>query len=197
MTILTPSDSLDREIFEAALLEAASSPRPTYICDIQTDPVLFEQLCAEGRMRAEANARMRGQGWRPQDQLTPGKRLTVDELGRVAEGAIEAMLGLDVAPVLADSTDDRPDKTLAGLRFDVKGADVRPKNTFSVPCWQVATKGYDALILVQHVEPGLARVWCCKCEPEGESWQKMAGVRGKKPFWLIGCQLTTIQEQVL
>jgi hypothetical protein len=140
-------------------------------------------------MRAEANARMRGKEWRAQDQRTPGQALTVDELGRVAEGSIEAMLGLDVAPVLADSTDDRPDKTVQGVAFDVKGANVRPGNTFSVPCWQVASKGYDALLLVQHIEPGLARVWCCKCLPGGEGWRHYPGVRGKKDFWQLTCSL--------
>lgn len=186
-TNLSPSDALDREIFESLILEAAQSPTPTYIADIKTDPELFEQLCAEGRMRAEVNARLRGQEWKAGDQRTPGQKLTVDELGRVTEGAIEAMLGLDVAPVLQDSTDNRPDKTLAGVKFDVKGAEKRPGDTFSVPCWHIATKGYDALLLVQHVEPGLARVWCCSAHPAGPAWVKMAGVRGKKPFWRLTC----------
>lgn len=184
-----PADELDRDIFEAHILECAASPTPVLVGDIKTDPSDFERLCAEGRMRAEANARMRGREWKAADQLTPGQTMTVDELGRVAEGAIDAMLGLDVAPVLADSTDDRPDKTVAGVKFDVKGSFVRPGNTFSIPCWQVATKGYDALLLVQHIEPGLARVWCCSCAPGGEAWTKMAGVRGKKPFWRVACPL--------
>ncbi len=184
---LSPNDSLDRELFETMILEAAASPTPVYVCDIETDPALFEQHCAEGRMRAEANARMRGGDWKGQHQHTPGSALTIDELGRVAEGAIEAMLGLDVAAVLEDSTDDRPDKTLAGVKFDVKGSFVRPGNTFALPCWQVATKGYDSLLLVQHLEPGKARVWCCKCQPGGEAWTKLNGVRGKGAFWRISC----------
>lgn len=186
---LSPVDSIDRDIFESLILEAAQSHTPAYIADIKTDPELFEQLCAEGRMRAEVNARLRGKEWKAADQRTPGQQLTVDELGRVTEGSIEAMLGLDVAPVLQDSTDDRPDKTVAGVKFDVKGAEKRPGDTFSVPCWQIATKGYDALLLVQHLEPGLARVWCCSAQPGGPAWTKLNGVRGKKPFWRLTCTM--------
>lgn len=184
---LSPSEALDREIFESLILEAAASAAPTYICDVSIDPELFEQHCTEGRMRAEANAKMRGGDWKPQDQRTPGQELTVDELGRVAEGAIEAMLGLDVAAVLDDSVDARPDKTVAGVRFDVKGSAVRAGNTFAVPCWKVAKGDWDALLLVQHIEPGRARVWCAKCSPGGEHWTKLNGVRGKRPFWRLSC----------
>lgn len=183
----TQSD-LDRDMFASFITLAAANSTPTYICDIRTPPGRFEQYCAEGRARAEANARMRGKDWRPSDQNTPGQTLTVDELGRVGEGYIEEMLGgLDVAPVLVDSTDDRPDKTLNGLKFDVKASNPRPGDSFAVPIWQVAAKGYDALLLVQHLEPGLARVWCCRCKPEGGAWRSQHGVRGKKPFWRIEC----------
>lgn len=180
-------NELDRDLFAHFITAAAANSTPTYICDIRTPPGKFEQYCLEGRMRAEANARMKGTAWRQSDQLTPGQALTVDELGRVGEGYIEEMLGLDVAPVLADRTDDRPDKTLNGLKFDVKAANPRPGDSFAVPCWQVANKGFDALLLVQHIEPGLARVWCCRCKPEGGAWRSQAGVRGKKPFWRIEC----------
>ena len=190
----SPENPLDRDMFASFITQAAASSTPTYICDIRTPPGRFEQYCFEGRARAEANARMRGKAWRPTDQVTPGQALTVDELGRVGEGYIEEMLagpdgerGLDVAPVLADSTDDRPDKTLNGLKFDVKAANPRPGDSFAVPIWQVASKGFDALLLVQHIEPGLARVWCCRCKPEGGAWRSQAGVRGKKPFWRIEC----------
>lgn len=185
--VFSPASSVDKDLFELMLLDAANSSTPTYICDVETNPANFERYCAEGRLRAEANARMRGKEWRREDQLTPGQALTVDELGRVGEGAVEEMLGLDVAPVLADSTDKRPDKTLAGIKFDVKSATPRPGDSFAVPVWQVASAGYDALLLVQHIEPGLARVWCCKCKAEGAAWTQLAGARGKKPFWRICC----------
>lgn len=185
--VFSPSSALDKDLFELMLLNAAVSSTPSYIADVTTDPANFERYCAEGRMRAEANARMRGKEWRREDQLTPGQTLTIDELGRVGEGSIEEMLGLDVAAVLADSTDKRPDKTLASIKFDVKAATPRPGDSFAVPVWQVASAGYDALLLVQHIEPGLARVWCCKCKPEGAAWMKLGGVRGKRAFWRISC----------
>lgn len=185
--VFSPSSQLDKDLFELMLLDAATNSTPTYIADVETDPANFERYCAEGRMRAEANARMKGNAWRREDQLTPGQDLTVDELGRVGEGAIEEMLGLDVAPVLADSTDRRPDKTLAGVKFDVKTATPRPGDSFAVPCYKVKNGGYDALLLVQHLEPGLARVWCCKCKPEGLAWMKLGGARGKTAFWRIAC----------
>lgn len=189
MVTLNAKEALDKEIFQSLILDAAESQTPVYICDIESDPDKFEQYCAEGRMRAEANARMRGKDWKASVQKIPGIKLTADEIGRAAEGPIEEMVGLDVAAVLADSTDDRPDVVVEGVRFDVKGATVRANNTFAVPHYQVLTKGYNALLLVQHIEPGKARVWCVKCSPGGESWTYMQGVRGNKPFWRIACPM--------
>lgn len=185
MITFTPSNDFDRFAFEQLLLSAADSSTPTYIGDVATDPAQFERLCAEGRQRSDVNKSTRG-SWKAAHQHTPGQALTVDELGRVCEGAVEAMVGLDAAAVVLDGTDDRPDKTLAGVKFDVKGSAVRPNNTFAVPCWQVENKGYDALVLVQHVAPGHARVWCVKCAPSA-CWKRMGGVRGKQDFWLIPC----------
>lgn len=184
--VYSPESEVDRGIFEMMLLEAATDSTPTQIGDVTYNPEAFERYCAEGRMRAEANARMRGGRWRPQDQATPGCELTVDELGRVAEGAVEAMLGLDVAAVLADGVDARPDKTIAGVRFDVKGAHPRPGDSFAVPTRKVHE--YDALVLVQHIEPGRARVWCCKSAPgDSRRWGFRRGVRGKSDFYRIQC----------
>lgn len=190
------TSEVDRDIFELLLLDAADDSSPAYIGDIRYPATMFETWCAEGRMRAAVNAKLRGSSWSAKDQRTPGSTLTVDELGRTCEGAIETMLGLDVAAVLHDGTDDRPDKTLNGVKFDVKGSLVRPGNTFAIPCWQALSKGYDALILSQHVEPGLARVWCCACKPVGASaWQYMQGVRGKKPFYRIACPQPASAEE--
>ncbi|WP_444846589.1 hypothetical protein [Duganella caerulea] len=178
---------MDRDLFELMVLDASKSSTPRYICDVSTSASNFDRYCDEGRARAAANAAMRGARWHAGDQNTPGHALTVDELGRVGEGAIEELLGIDVAAVLTDATDARPDRTVAGVRFDVKTADVRPGNSFAVPVWRVDGRDYDALLLVQHVEPGLARVWCCKSEAAGAAWTKRPGVRGKGDFYRIEC----------
>lgn len=184
---LDQSDALERELFEAALLAAATSPTPSYICDIHHDVALLPKWCEEGRQRAKENAEMRGKAWKPQDQHTPGQSFTADEIGRVAEGPVELMLGLDVAAVLKGRVDARPDKTLDGIRFDVKGAENRPDNTFSLPVYKVKQNKYDALILVRYIKPGHVRVWACKCAPVKPAWCEMDGVRDKGPFYKVSC----------
>lgn len=184
---LDQSDALDRELFEAALLAAAESPTPSYICDIRHAPELVPFWAEEGRQRARENALRLGKRWRPQDQHSPGQNFTADEIGRVAEGPVELMLGLDVAAVLKGQVDARPDKTLDGVRFDVKGSENRPRNTFSLPVDKVDVNGYDALILVRYLMPGHVRVWCCKCKPEGGAWEQRDGVRDKNDYYLITC----------
>lgn len=187
LTVLNQNDDLEKTIFQSLIIEASKSSKPTYICDIRTDPSKFEQLCEEGRQRTAVNKKIQA-NFKPGNQITKGQKLTADEVGRLTEHPIEEMLGLDVAAVLEDSTDDRPDKVVDGVKFDVKGSVYRKTNSFSLPVWQVKTKGYDALLLVQHIEPGHSRVWCCKCEP-GEAWKCHAGVGGKSAFFCITCEL--------
>jgi len=189
MYVFSPASAVDRDLFELMILDASKSSQPRYICDVSTSASNFDRYCAEGRARAAANAAMRGARWHAGDQLTPGHSLTVDELGRVGEGAVEELIGIDVAAVLLDATDARPDRTVAGVRFDVKSADVRPGNSFAVPVWRVDGGDYDALLLVQHIQPGLSRVWCCKSAAAGAAWSRRAGVRGKSDFYRIECAL--------
>lgn len=180
-------DEMDRDLLELYINEHATSPVPRCAGYLKTDASRFEQLCAEGRGRSSANASMRGDAWNAGHQHTPGHTLTVDEVGRVAEGGVEDFLGIDVAAVLPDATDARPDIVRGGVRFDIKAACVRPGDTFSVPCWQVDGGRYDALLLVQHIEPGRARLWVCKCDPSSPAWERRPGVRGKADFYLIHC----------
>jgi hypothetical protein len=190
MLEFSPESELDRDLFAVACLEAASSSTPTYIGDIAYDAGLhYERWIAEGSMRTAVNARIgTAHARQAAMQRIPGQDLTVDQIGRICEGPIELLLGLDVAAVLTDSTDARPDLTVDGVRFDVKGSRARAENSFAVPCWQACSGRYDALLLVQHVAPGLARVWCCKCTPGGSSWQQRPPSQpGKKPFFRIAC----------
>lgn len=192
MLCYTPDSELDRDLFQAACLAAAESSTPSYIGEIAYDPTNhYEQWLAEGSMRTAVNKKIgTAHELQAKHQRIPGQALTVDELGRVCEGPVELLLGLDVAGVLMDSTDARPDKTVDGVRFDVKGSMVRPGNTFSLPCHKALKGDYDALILVQHVEPGRVRVWCCKCEVGGPSWTKFnPSQKGKTPFYRISCSM--------
>lgn len=188
--VFRPESETDRDIFELLVLSAACSQTPLFIGEIHTDPVLHDVWCGEGRMRAEMNARRKGADWKGFVQKIPGTKLTVDEIGRLGEGPVELMLGLDVAAVV-EGTDDRPDKVIDGVKFDVKASLERPENTFSLPVWQVESKDYDALLLVQHVEPGRVRVWCGACDKKSPAWQMRPGAmsRGKRkgPFYLITC----------
>jgi len=74
---------------------------------------------------------------------------------------------------------------LDGIRFDVKGAENRPDNTFSLPFWKVKQNKYDALTLVRYIKSGHIRVWACKCKPEGAAWCALGGVRKKTHFNII------------
>lgn len=187
MLTFSPDSYFDKDIFSISCLQAADDSAPSYIGDIEYEPENnFELWLGEGSMRTAANSRFQT-SHKPQHQYIPGQQLTVDQLGRICEGPIELMLGLDVAAVLDDRTDARPDLTVSGVRFDVKGSAVRPENSFAIPCWQANSGRYDALLLVQHVRPGLARVWGCKCSP-GQGWQERpAAMAGKKPFYRIAC----------
>jgi hypothetical protein len=184
---LDQGNPLDRELFESAILAAAQSPTPSYICDIQHDPALVPVWADEGRQRTKDNAERLAKAWRSQKQHIPGQAFTADEIGRVAEGPVELMLGLDVAAVLHGQVDARPDKTVDGVRFDVKGSENRPDNTFSLPVHKVAEGVYDALILVRYLKPGHVRVWSCKCEATAPAWSARPGVRGQTPFYVISC----------
>lgn len=184
---LNAADQLERGIFEALILQAAESPDPAYICDLETDPTLHEVLKAEGRARAADNSKRLGARWNGKSQNIPRQSLTKDEIGRVCEYPIETMLGLDVAAVLEGATDNRPDKTVDGVRFDVKGAENRPFNTFSLPQYKVDGDAYDALLLVRLLAPGQYRIWCCRCAPQGGCWKACEGKAGNHDFYLIRC----------
>jgi hypothetical protein len=119
---------LDADLFEAALIDAANATRPAYIGDIVYDSSSkLEQWIAEGNMRSTVNVKT-GRAVKNQDdiQAIPDIAFTVDQIGRLCEGPVELMLGLDVQAVVLDGTDKRPDKTIAGIKFDIKGATVRP-----------------------------------------------------------------------
>jgi len=190
VAVFRPENGADREVFELYVIDAADSLIPVFLGEIHTDPALHDVWCAEGRMRAEMNARRKGADWKAYVQKIPGTALTVDEIGRLGEGPIERMLGLDVAAVV-ESTDDRPDKVIAGIKFDVKASLARAGDTFSLPVWQVKSKNYDALILVQHIEPGRCKAWCGRCAPESAAWEMRPGAiskgKRKSPFYLIRC----------
>ncbi len=188
MTIAySPLSDLDRDLFAIACREAADSFTPTYIGDIHYDAAQhFETWLAEGRMRSAVN-RKTGKADERQDERQAIKKcsFTCDELGRITEGPIELMCGLTVAAVVEDGTDDRPDLCIDGVQFDVKGSYKRDTDTFSLPLWTVSK--YEALLLVQHVEPGLARVWACKCGAQ-VPWERRPPAKGKKHgFYLITC----------
>ena len=187
MLTFNTDSCFDKDIFKDSCLQAAGSSAPSLIGDIEYDPAInFELWLAEGDMRTAANSRFQ-KAHQAQHQFIPGQALTVDQLGRICEGPIELMLGLDVAAVLDDRTDARPHLTVSGVLFDVKGSAVRPENSFAIPCWKANSGRYDALLLVQHVRPGLARIWGCKCSP-GAGWQERpAAMAGKKPFYRIAC----------
>jgi hypothetical protein len=193
MTIeFRPGHAADADIFQLLCVEAASSSKPTYIGDIVYDPSThFEQWIAEGDARMNVNTKTgKAHSNQKNIQKIPGVTFTVDQLGRICEGPVELLLGLDVAAVVENGTDDRPDKTFEGIRFDVKGATKREENSFAIPCWQALSGKYDALMLVQHLEVGRVRVWVCKCKP-AEGWMKLAGSKvGKKPFYRIACPLS-------
>lgn len=182
--VFRPESETDRDLFELALLEACTCGQPQFIGEVHTDPALFEQWCVEGRMRSEMNAKRLGDSWNAEKQRIKKQDLTADEIGRLGEGPIEQMLGLDVAAVV-EGTDDRPDRVVSGVRFDVKASRERPGNTFSVPVWVMKQKEYDALVLVQHVQPGVARVWCGRSKKDGERLEAWEYRRGKPDFWLI------------
>lgn len=182
-----PESETDRDFFAMACREAADSFTPSYVGDIKYDAAkYFESWLAEGRMRSAVNLKT-GKADEKQSERQAIKKcsFTCDELGRITEGPIELMCGLTVAAVVEDGTDDRPDLCLDGVQFDVKGSYKRSADTFSLPVWTV--KKYEALLLVQHVEPGLARVWACKCGAD-VPWQPMPPAKGKKHwFYLITC----------
>lgn len=189
--IFKTDSAVDADLFAISCSAAAEHSQPAFVGCIEYNPEgVFDKWLAEGEARASINKAMRtAAGKKPASpQRVPGNEYTVDQLGRICEGPIELLLGLDVAAVVQDGTDARPDKTLdSGLRFDVKGSRVRPENSFAIPCWQAMTGKYDALLLVQHVRPGLVRVWACKCKP-GDGWQQRPPARaGNKPFFRIAC----------
>jgi hypothetical protein len=190
MTIVfTPGNETDADIFQMLCVEAAGFSKPTYIGDIVYDSSIhLERWIDEGNQRTAVNSKT-GRAVKNQSEVQqiPNIGFTVDQLGRICEGPIELLLGLDVAAVVTDGTDDRPDKIIDGIRFDVKGATVRHENSFSIPLWQAHSGKYDALLLVQHLEAGRVRVWACRCEADN-SWQRRPPSKvGKKPFYRIPC----------
>lgn len=189
----SPASALDKDIFAGNCLAAAESSFPTYVGDIEYDATqYYQKWYQEGTARTVANSGFQP-NHKPQHQHIPGQFLTVDQLGRICEGPIELLLGLDVAAVLQDRTDKRPDVAVDGVRFDVKGATPRYGNSFAVECEKARGGGYDALLLVQLVQPGLARVWACKCDAVAGGWEEKPGsMAGKKPFFRIPCPAPTL-----
>lgn len=186
MLTFSPANDFDRFAFEQLLLEAAQSARPTEIGHIEFDPELIPLWLEEGRMRTAVN---RSIGTAHPDQAKQqrieGQAWTCDELGRVCEGPVELMLGLDVAAVNTCGTEPSADKSIQGVRFDVKGAGPERNGTFSLPVWTTRCGRYDALVLVHYLRPGLCRVFACKCAPDEGCWQLRPGTAGRKPFYLI------------
>jgi hypothetical protein len=184
----SPASSLDKDIFAGNCLAAAAFSSPTYVDDIEYDATEhYQRWYQEGCDRTVANSRYQRKHF-PKHQHIPGQTLTVDQLGRICEGPIELLLGLDVAAVLWDRTDNKADVALEGIKFDVKGATPKCGNSFAVECEKARGGVYDALLLVQLVQPGLARVWACKCAPVEGKWQEKPGsMAGKKPFYRIPC----------
>lgn len=188
----SPASSLDKDIFALNCLAAAESSSPAYVGDIEYDAgEHYQKWYQEGCDRTAANAGFQRKH-SPEHQHIPGQALTVDQLGRICEGPVSLLLGLDVAAVLQDRTDKRPDVVVDGIRFDVKGSMPRYENSFSIECYKARDGRYDALLLVQLVRPGLARVWACRCEP-GAGWQEKAGCPASKPnFYRIPCPAPTL-----
>lgn len=100
----------------------------------------YQKWYQEGCQRTAANSRFQRKH-SPEHQHVPGQALTVDQMGRICEGPIELLLGLDVAAVLQDRTDKRPDVVVDGIRFDVKGSVPRYENSFAVECEKVRSGG--------------------------------------------------------
>lgn len=179
---------LDRDLFEMALVEAATSKTPVEIGLLSYPAELIEVWLEEGRMRTAVNAKI-GTAHKDQkkQQKITGQTWTCDELGRVCEGPVELMLGLDVAAVNHDGTEPTADKVIDGIRFDVKGAGAERDCTFSLPVWTVKKDRYDALVLVQYLEPGQCRVWACAVADEALGFPR-PGTRGRPAYFLIDCK---------
>lgn len=186
MLLFSPESDFDRYAFEELLVEAAESGAPREIGHVQYDASLIEVWLEEGRMRTAVNARI-GTAHKDQkaQQRIVGQAWTCDELGRVCEGPVELMLGLDVAAVNECGTEPKADREVQGIRFDVKGAGKERDATFSLPVWTTKKDRYDALILVQYLEPGLCRVWACKLDPPSGHWEYRPGTKGRPNFYLI------------
>jgi len=168
------------EFLEAALLEAARYPSPSYIGTLEFPHDDYDKLLAEGRARTSANAARLGSN-HINTQVVKGCPFTSDELGRLCEGAVHKLLPLDAAAVVP-GTDARPDMNLQGTSFDIKAAYARPGNTFAVS--QYRAKKYDALMLVQLTKDNKLRVWACKCAPELAGWELR---KGQPDFYLLKC----------
>lgn len=178
---------VDSGLFEIVLSDAAQSDVPVYLGTIELPRARLEQLCEEGRQRAEENRKRLGNRWKGHRQALPGCPYTVDELGRICEGAVEDLIPLQSAAVVRGAVDERPDVDLEGISFDIKGAYARPGYTFSVAHY-LATK-YEALVLVMMQPDGTLHVWAVRCRPE--NFELRRGVNGGADFYLVRCPAPT------
>lgn len=170
-----------KSLFASALIAAAKSDAPVYIGRIALPGHRVACLRAEGRARTDANRLRLGCKYRER-QTWGGNPFTLDEMGRLAEGAIEGLISVQAAPVVA-GVDARPDVLLSNIRFDIKAAYNRPGHSFAVA--KSVAGGYDAVIFVEITADKKMHVWCCKARPD--AWEERPGVRGGDNFYLVHC----------
>ncbi len=178
---------VDAGLFEIVLTDAAQSDEPVYLGTIELPAGRLQQLIAEGRQRAEENRQRLGARWKGDRQQLAGCPYSVDELGRICEGAVEDLIPLQSAAVVEGGVDERPDLALAGISFDIKGSYARPGYTFSVAHY-LAIK-YEALVLVMMNPDGQLHVWAVRCRPE--NFELRRGVGGGADFYLVRCPAPT------
>lgn len=168
-----------KALFAARLLEAADSETPVYIGRISLPKHRVACLRAEGQARTEANRRRLGCRFKER-QFWDNCPLSLDEIGRLAEGAVEELLEVQAAPVV-EGVDARPDVVFHALRMDVKATFDR--NSFAIA--KSVAGGYDALIFVSISADKKLHVWAVKSRPD--AWELRPGVRGGDDFYLVKC----------
>lgn|GEM_PF-4281355 len=174
-------DLSHKALFASALIAAADSDAPIYLGRISLPSHRVACLRAEGQARTEANRRRLGCRFQER-QIWKGCPLTLDELGRLAEGAVEGLIDVQ-AEAVVEGVDARPDVLLSGIRFDIKAAYDRPGHSFAVA--KSVAGGYDAVIFVEITADRKMHVWCCRARPD--AWELRPGVRGGDDFYLVRC----------
>lgn len=172
-----PHDFCDDLLLKISLLEASRYSQPTYIGYVKLEQSEIDKLAHEGRQRSFMNRKRQGERWDSSIQTIEHSALTADEIGRIAEGAVEKIIPLQAAAVVR-GTDSRPDLMLNGRSFDIKASRKRAEPTFALK--QILVGRYQALILAQLDEDGVVHLWACKCQPR--EWEPR---RGNPDFYLI------------